>query len=115
MGGAPWLLLLSIAVILGCLGFTYRPQRSEIEKQAPSRPDMLPVDVAGKAADWHHVGTDKEGRKLVEVWARNFKQEKDSSIMELEAVRLHLFHQKTNQFDRVETPFATFQPNESKL
>jgi len=109
------LLLLAIFAILGWLGFTYRTQRREIENQAPARPDMLPVDVAGKAADWHHVKSDQSGRKIVEVWARNFKQEQNSSRMELEGVRLHLFHQKTNQFDRVESPFATFVPNEDKL
>ncbi len=109
------MLLLAIFAILGWLGFTYRTQRSEIEKQAPARPDMLPVDVAGKAADWHIVKSDPEGRKIVEIWARNFKQEKDSSRMDLDGVRLNLFHQKTNQFDRVESPFATYQPNEDKL
>src|SRR5580704_12126291 len=115
MRGARWLLLLAIFAILGWLGFTYRIQRSEIEKQAPARPDMLPVDVAGKAADWHIVKSDPEGRKIVEIWARNFKQEKDSSRMDLEGVRLNLFHQKSNQFDRVESPFATYQPNDDKL
>jgi lipopolysaccharide export system protein LptA len=115
MRGARWLLLLAIFAILGWLGFTYRTQRREIEKQAPARPDMLPVDVAGKAADWHYVKSDQEGRKIVEVWARSFKQDQNSSRIELEGVRLHLFHQKSNQFDRVESPFATFVPNDDKL
>jgi lipopolysaccharide export system protein LptA len=115
MRGARWLLLLAIFAILGWLGFTYRTQRREIEQQAPARPDMLPVDIAGKAADWHVVKSDPEGKKIVEIWARNFKQEKDSSRMELEGVRLNLFHQKTNQFDRVESPFATYQPKDDKL
>ena len=115
MRGARWLLLLAIFAILGWLGFTYRTQRREIEKQAPARPDMLPLDVAGKAADWHVVKSDQEGRKIVEVWARNFRQEKDSSRMDLEGVRLNLFHHKSNQFDLVESPSAIFQPNEDKL
>jgi lipopolysaccharide export system protein LptA len=115
MRGARWFLLLAIFGIVGWLGFTYRTQRSEIEKQAPARPDMLPVDIAGKAADWHYVQSDQGGRKIAEIWAKNFKQEKDSSRVDLEGVRLNLFHQKSNQFDRVESPFATYQPKEDKL
>jgi lipopolysaccharide export system protein LptA len=115
MRGARWLLLLAIFAILGWLGFTYRTQRRAIEEQAPAKPDMLPLDVAGKAADWHTVKSDQEGRTIIEVWARNFKQEKDSSRMELEGVRLHLFHHKSSQFDLVESPFATYQPTEDKL
>ena len=115
MRGARWLLLLAIFAIVGWLGFTYRTQRREIEKQAPARPDLLPLDIAGNAADWHYVKNDQAGRKITEVWARSFKQEKDSSRMELEGIRLHLFHQKTSQYDRVESPFAIFQPKEDKL
>jgi lipopolysaccharide export system protein LptA len=115
MRGARWLLLLAIVAILGWLGFTYRTQRSEVEKQAPTRPDLLPVDVAGTARDWHVVKTDEKGAKSYEVWARNFKQDKDSSRIDLEGVRLHLFHQKRDVFDSVESPFATFQPNEDNL
>jgi LPS export ABC transporter protein LptC len=115
MRGARWLLLLAIFAILGWLGFTYRTQRREIEGQAPTRPDLLPVDVAGQAKDWHYVKNDEKGSKICEVWAKNFRQEKDSSRMELEGVRLHIFHQKKDQFDRIESPFATFQPSEDKL
>lgn len=115
MRGARWLLLLAIFAILGWLGFTYRTQRREIEKQAPARPDLLPVDVAGQARDWHYVKNDEKGSKIYEVWAKNFKQEQNSSRVELEAVRFHIFHQKRDQFDRVESPFATFQPSEDKL
>src|SRR5579864_6590888 len=115
MRGARWLLLLAIVAILGWLGFTYRTQRREVEKQAPTRPDLLPVDVAGTARDWHVVKTDEKGAKSYEVWARNFKQDKDSSRIDLEGVRLHLFHQKRDVFDSVESPFATFQPNEDNL
>src|SRR5260370_5290025 len=115
MGGARWLLLLAIFAMLGWLGVTYRTQRREIEKQAPARPDLLPVDVAGQARDWYHVKNDEKGRKIYEVWAKNFKQEKNSSGMELEGVRFNIFHQKRDQFDRVESPFATFQPGDDKL
>jgi lipopolysaccharide export system protein LptA len=115
-GAARWLLLLAIFGILGWIWVTYQVRRRAIEDQAPRKPDMLPLEIAGKAEDWHHVESEpKGGRKVYEIWARNVKQEKESSRMELERVRLHLFHKQGNLFDRIETQLATFQPGEAKL
>src|SRR5262245_37007743 len=115
MRGARWLLLLAIFAILGWLRFTYQNQQRLLEGRAPQKPAMLPLDLAGKAEDWHQVWYDEKGGKTFEIWARNFKQEKDSSRLELERVRLHLFHKDRDQFDRVESPFAIFQPSDDKL
>ena len=114
-GAARWFLLLAIFGILGWLWVTYQVRRRAIEDQAPPKPDMLPLEIAGKAEDWHHVESDGKGRKIYEIWARNVKQEKESSRMELEQVRLHLFHKQGDLFDRIESQFATFQPGEAKL
>src|SRR5438309_2024531 len=111
-GAARWLLVLAILAIVGWLGFTYRTQRRALADQAPTKPDMLPLNVSGKAEDWHWVKTDEKNRKIVEIWASNFKQEKNTNRLELEQVRLNLFHKEGDQFDRVESPFAIFQPNE---
>src|ERR1041385_2838170 len=108
MRGARWLLLLAILAILGWVRFSYLTQRRALDGQAPRKPDMLPVDISGKAEDWHQVWYDEKGRRTFEIWAGNFKQEKDSSRVELERVRLNLFHKEGDQFDRIESPFATF-------
>src|SRR5215467_9076144 len=115
MRGARWLLLLAIFASLGWIGSVYRTQRRTVERQAPPKPDLLPVDVSGNANDWHLVKTDEKGLRIVEIWSKNFKQEKDSSRVELEGVRLHLFHQKRDQFDSVESAAATYFPSEDKL
>jgi lipopolysaccharide export system protein LptA len=112
---ARWLLLLTIFGTLGWLGHTYKAQRHDVEQQAPKKPDLLPVDVSGKAEDWHWSKFDEKGVKIVEVWAKTFKQEKDSSVVNLEGVRLHLFHQQRDQYDRVQSPAAAFRPSEDKL
>ena len=114
-GAARWLLLLAIFGILGWIWVTYQVRRRAIEDQAPRKPDMLPLDVAGKAEDWRRIKYDEKGRRIFEIWARNFKQEKESSQVELERVRLHLFHKEGNLFDSIESPAATFHPSESKL
>src|SRR5437016_3672184 len=114
-GVARWLLLLAIFAIVGWLRVEYTARRRTIEQQAPAKPAMLPLDVAGKAEDWHHIKYDEKGRRIFEIWARNFKQEKENSKMELERVRLHLFHREGDLFDSFESPAATFHPDESKL
>jgi lipopolysaccharide export system protein LptA len=114
-GLARWLLLLAIFAILGWLSLTYRAQRRDVEQQAPKKPDLIPVDVAGKADDWHMTKYDATGLKIVEIWAHSFKQEKDSSRVELDGVRLHLFHLQRDTFDSVQSPAATYQPSEDKL
>ena len=91
MRGARWILLVAIFAIVGWLRVTYQSQRRALDGQAPAKPDMLPLDLAGKAEDWHQVWYDEKGRKKFEIWARNFKQEKESSRVELEHVRLNLF------------------------
>jgi lipopolysaccharide export system protein LptA len=114
-GIARWFLLAAIVAIVGWLRVEYTARRRAIEQQAPPKPAMLPLDVAGKAEDWHRVKYDEKGRRIFEIWARNFKQEKDSSSVELDTVRLHLFHKEGDVYDRIESPFATFQPGDGKL
>src|SRR6185436_13246427 len=114
-GAARWFLLLAICGILGWLWVTYQVRRRAIEDQAPPKPDMLPLEIAGKAEEWHHVESDGKGRKVYEIWAKNVKQEKESSLMELEQVRLHLFHKQGDLFDRIESQLATFQPGDSRM
>src|SRR5271154_5782768 len=111
MRGARWLSLLAIFAILGWLLFAYKTQKQSLEANAPHRPDLLPVDLSGQALDWYSVKTDEKGRKISEIWARNFRQEKESSKMELEGVRLHLFSKEGDDYNNVESPFATFQPS----
>src|SRR5438445_7627077 len=115
MRGARWLLLLAICAILGWLGFTYRIQRRALDRDAPTKPDPLPAGISGSSRDWYLRKYDEKGRTLVEIWARNFKQQKDTSHIELEGVRLHLVHKDGNLFDLVESPLATVEPGNDKM
>src|SRR4051812_43478130 len=115
MRGARWLISLAIFAILGWLGFTYRTQRRALDEQAPARPDPLPAGLSSTAEDWYHRWTDEKGRKIAEIWAKDFRQEKDSSQIALERVRLHFFHEDGEKFDLIESPAATLTPGENKL
>ena len=109
------MLLLAICAILGWLGSTYSNRRRALEAQSPARPDLLPAGVSGASKDWYFRKTDEKGRTLVEIWAKNFKQEKNASDVQLEGVRLHLIKNGGDKFDLVESPSATFQPSQDKL
>ena len=115
MRGARGLLLLAIVVILSWLGFAYRIQRKAIDRQTPAKPNLLPSNLNGTSLDWNHVEYDPSGRKTSEIWARKLKQEQDSSRVELEQVRVHLFHKEGSLYDLFESPAATFQPGDQKL
>ncbi len=115
-GGARWL---SFALHIFCdprlARYPLSTASRDVEQQAPKKPDLIPVDVSGKADDWHLIKYDATGLKIVEIWAQSFKQEKDSSRVELGGVRLHLFHLQREKFDSVQSPAATYQPSEDKL
>jgi len=115
MRGARWLFLVAIVAILGWLRFTYSTQRRILDQQAPAKPTPLRSDVAVSIPDWYRRETDKEGHKVLEIWAKNVRQSTDSARIDLEQVRIHLFHKDADQFDLVESPAAKFQPGEDKL
>src|SRR4026209_1301897 len=115
MRGARWLLLLAICAILGWHGFNYKTQKRTLAQQTAPKPGLLPAGLTGSYQDFHRRKTDENGRMVWEIWAQNFKQEKDSSHIELQGVRLHLYHKDGKQFDRVESPLATFEPDGDKL
>src|SRR5436305_4813141 len=115
MRGARWVLLVAICAILAWLASTYNTRRRALANQAPARPDLLPAGISGASKDWYFRKTDETGRTLVEIWAKNFKQEKNASDVLLEGVRLHLIKAGGDKFDLVESPAATFQPSQDKL
>src|SRR5262245_23393893 len=103
MRGARWVLLVAICAILAWLFSTYTNRRRALADLAPARPDPLPAGISGASKDWYFRKTDEKGRTLVEIWARNFKQQKDASDVQLEGVRLHLVKEGGDRFDLVES------------
>ena len=114
MRSARWLLLAAILGILTVVGLTYRLQQKALKDGAIRRPPALPLNLNASAEDWQWSHTEN-GRSVVEVRARNFRQVKDSATFELERVELRLFHKEDGEFDRVECARAFFRQAESSL
>src|SRR6266851_7161322 len=115
MRGTRWLLILAILAILGGVGATYRLQRRSLAGQAPQEPASLPPNLAGSLQGWRWSKIDDRGKPIVEVFARNLKQEKNTSHVQLEGVELHIFNKTGDQYDLVKSPNAEFSEVESRL
>ena len=114
MRGARWLLLLAMVAIVGTVGFTYRAQKTLLRDQAPAKPKALPPELNFSAENYHLRKSGKDGT-LVEIWAKDFKQAKDSSHVELTGVELRLFLKQGDTYDLIKSAAATFFATEDRL
>ncbi len=101
------LLLLAIAVIVAATGATYYFARLREQAKTPPKPHPLPEHLSAAAADWSWSHT-VEGRPVVEVRARNFRQVKEPSSFELLQVELRVFDKDGARFDQVRSAKAQF-------
>jgi len=107
MRPARWLLLLAILCIVGGVAVVYNQRKVTLAKEIPPAPKPLERGTDGRASDWVWVKSEGD-RPVVELRARNFRQVKEPSVMELEGVELKLYHKNASQFDLVRTAKAQF-------
>jgi lipopolysaccharide export system protein LptA len=105
-----WLLLLVILSVVAGIGITYRAQRQVLQKQAPAKPAMLPTEVSGVRDQFEHEHTEA-GQKKWSIAARTVRQEKDSSQVHLEQVRLKIYNKTGDEYDLVTSAKADFDQN----
>jgi lipopolysaccharide export system protein LptA len=107
-------LLLAIAVILGAVGASYYIRKGIQDRQAPPKPEPLPLNTELTANEWFYK---KEGAagSVVEVRARNFRQVKDPDRMELEHVELRIFDKQRNRYDRIKSESAQLDVTKGTL
>src|ERR1041385_8787889 len=107
MRRARWLLPVAIAVIGYLVVNTYINRKKTLAANAPAPVKPLDKDIEGRANDWVWVKSDGD-RPVVEVRAKNFRQIKEPSIMELDGLELHLYHKDAKEYDLVRSPKAQF-------
>src|SRR3954451_12745695 len=89
------------------LSLIYLIQKSAQDRNAPHRPATLPDTVSARANDWQWEQT-RDGRPVVRVWAGDQKLNAEGNRLELERVRLHLYHKDGKAYDRVQSAHAEF-------
>ena len=114
MRGARWLLLVAIAAILGGIGVTYRTQRRALREQSPPKPQALPSDLNSTAEHYVYCQSDK-GRTVSCVEAREFRQSKDSSRVDLKDVILKVYNKDASGFDLIKSAAATFFKDDNRF
>src|SRR5574341_1349252 len=108
------ILLLIIAAILGAVAAAYYFQKRALGRQAPPPPKSLPLHVDAAAQDWRWSQT-REGRPVVEVRARRFRQIKEPSHFQLEHVEVQLYKSDARSYDLVSSAQAKFDLAARKL
>jgi lipopolysaccharide export system protein LptA len=108
------LILVLIALIAVAVGITWSIQKSSQARQAPAPPPKLPESVSARAANWTWEET-RDGRPVVRVWARDFKQNATNNTIELQDVELHLFHADGKTYDKVKSARADFNRTDSTM
>src|SRR5689334_4321782 len=102
-----WLFLAAIIAIIFAVGVAYFKQRDILAKEAPVHPKPLETGVEGRAPDWEYT-VFKGDKKHFKVSARNFRQIKDPSVVELEGVELQLFSDDGEKSDLIRSANAQF-------
>jgi lipopolysaccharide export system protein LptA len=108
------LILVLIALIAAAVGITWTIQKASQARQAPAPPPNLPESVSARAANWTWEET-RDGRPVVRVWARDFKQNATNNTIELQDVELHLFHTDGKAYDKVKSARADFNRTDSTM
>ena len=114
MRGTRWLLLAAILVILGGTGVIYYIQQKTNLASKAATPPALPQNTNATANDWEWSRSDN-GRAVVKMRAKSFRQVEDTGHSELEGLELNLFQRDGTHFDLVKSPKAEFNQTEEKL
>jgi lipopolysaccharide export system protein LptA len=114
MRRARWLLLVAIGAILSIVYVTYRAQKLVLRAESPPKPKALPLELNSSADLWEY--TEKKGvQTTVKIYAKQARQSKDSSRIDLTEVQLRLYHKTGDAYDLVKSAAAVYFANDHKL
>jgi lipopolysaccharide export system protein LptA len=109
-----WLILVAIAALAGLVGYTYQTRTGDQTQSAPKPATSLPDGVNIQSEEWTFTQSEK-GREKARMRAKNFRQMKESSKIELEGVTLEIPHKDGKQYDRIKTAKAEFDQKAETL
>src|ERR1700722_8673696 len=109
-----WLFLAAIFGILVFVGVTYFKRIARLIGEAPVLAKPLEENVNARSQYWTY-GDFKGDKQRVFIQAKNMRQIRDSSAVELEDVEMHLFHKQDGKYDLVVSAAAQFNPTAKTL
>jgi lipopolysaccharide export system protein LptA len=100
-----WLILAAIFAIIVFVGDTYFRHRAGLD--ALAAPRALDLSLEASSEDWCDTSADG-AKETFKICAKNIREVKEPSHMELDGVRLWLFHKDDKEYDLIETEKAEF-------
>ncbi len=105
MRAGRWLILAAIFAIIVFVGDTYFRRRTNLDALAAPRALDLRYDASMDS--WCYQ-SDDGAKETFEICSKNAREVKDPPRMELDGVRLKLFHKEDKEYDLIETDKAEF-------
>jgi lipopolysaccharide export system protein LptA len=102
-----WLFLAAIAAIVFMVVATYLKRRDILANEPRVQPKPLEAGLDGRANDWEHT-VFKGDKKHFTIHARNIREIKEPSLMELEGVELQIFRDDGEKSDLIRSEAAQF-------
>ena len=109
-----WLFLAAIAAIVFMVVATYLKRRDILANEPRVLPKPLEAGLDGRANDWEHT-VFKGDKKHFTIRARNIREIKEPSLMELEGVELQLFRNDGEKSDVIRSEAAQFDTSAKTL
>ena len=109
-----WLFLGAIAAIVFMVVATYLKRRDILANEPHSQPKPLEAGLDGRANDWEHTEY-KGDKKHFTIRARNLREVKEPSLVELEGVELQLFRNDGEKSDLIRSETAQFDTSAKTL
>ena len=109
-----WLILAAILSIIAFVGDTYWKHRATFFKDALAAPRSLDSNADSNAVSW----CDKESdgaKETFEICAVNARELKDPRRMELDGLKLKLYHKNDTEFDLIESEKGEFDMTTKSL
>ena len=114
MRGLRWLILIAIGALIAFVAVTYQQRSDDQTHAAPKTTATIPDGVNIQSEEWTFTQSEK-GREKARMRAKNFRQLKESSKIELEGVTLEIPHKDGKHYDRIKTQRAEFDQKAETL
>ncbi|HUA84570.1 MAG TPA: LptA/OstA family protein [Bryobacteraceae bacterium] len=109
-----WLFLAAILGIVIWVSAVYVKSKASVDRNAIKPPNPLEAGIDARSQRWSY--TKSNGTTPVfSISAAEMRENKDSSIIILQGVELHLFHKDGTEYDRVLCANASFNESAKQL